>query len=157
MLCDRTCLVSLNHRQHVAVVMRRQAVYRPFADLQTMDERDVIRTYRLDTYSILDLCQQLKAELLPANRNQHAIPPLVKVLSVLHFLSMGSFQNTVGLYGGMSQPMFSGVLGDVLAALLPHLSTYIKFARQQDLADVKAECSKVEISSGQVVRLGRAI
>ena len=35
--------------------------------------------------------------------------------------------------------MFSGVLRDVLAALLTHLSSYVQFPRRQDLANVKAD------------------
>ncbi|KAJ1099198.1 hypothetical protein NDU88_004302, partial [Pleurodeles waltl] len=69
---------------------RAPPVYRPLVELGTMVEHHMIVTYRLNRSTIHELCALL--DHVPANRNQHAIPTEVQVLSVLHFLAMGSFQ-----------------------------------------------------------------
>ncbi|XP_069057806.1 putative nuclease HARBI1 [Pleurodeles waltl] len=118
--------------------MRNAPVYRPLVDLATLEERHIIQTYRLNRQTIMDLVTQLELELLPAIRHPSAIPPTVQVLSVLHFLVSGSFQMTVSLAAGMSQPMFSNSLKDVLCALLQHMASYIRFPHHADLPTVKA-------------------
>ncbi|KAJ1167943.1 hypothetical protein NDU88_008328 [Pleurodeles waltl] len=106
-------------------------------DLSAMEERHVILTYRLDRATIQELCAQLEPDLMSAIRNPTGIPPLVQVLSVLHFLASGSFQTTVAITSGISQPMFSNVLSRVLSALLKHMRSYIVFPQVEDLPTVK--------------------
>ncbi|KAJ1153367.1 hypothetical protein NDU88_006128, partial [Pleurodeles waltl] len=60
--------------------------------LSTMEERHVILTYRLDRVTIHELCAQLEPDLMSPIRQPTGIPPLVQVLSVLHFFASGSFQ-----------------------------------------------------------------
>ncbi|XP_069059552.1 putative nuclease HARBI1 [Pleurodeles waltl] len=91
----------------------------------------------------MELVVMLEPGLLPAIRHPNAIPPTVQVLSVLHYLASGSFEITVGLAAGMSQPMFSTILRDVLCALLKHLDTYIRFPQRADLPTVKAAFYRV--------------
>ncbi|KAJ1127445.1 hypothetical protein NDU88_005847 [Pleurodeles waltl] len=112
-------------------------VYRPLVDLSTMEERHVIVTYRLDCATIQELCAQLEPDLISAIRHPRGIIHLVQVLSVLHFLVSGSFQTTVAIASGMSQPMFSNVLSRVLSALLKHMRSYIVFPQVKDLPTVK--------------------
>ncbi|KAJ1103824.1 hypothetical protein NDU88_001245 [Pleurodeles waltl] len=100
---------------------RNPPVYRPLVDLLTMEERHVIVTYRFDCATIQELCTQLEPDLMSPIRHLTGIPPDVQVLSVLHFLASGSFQTTVAMASGMSQPMFSSVLSRVLSALLKHM------------------------------------
>ncbi|KAJ1201340.1 hypothetical protein NDU88_005153 [Pleurodeles waltl] len=119
---------------------RHPPVYRPLVDLSTMEERHVIVTYRLDRATIQELCAQLEPDLMSAIRHPTGIPPLVQVLSVLHFLASGSFQTTVVIASGMSQPMFSNVLSRVLSALLKHMRSYIVFPQVEDLPTVKGDC-----------------
>ncbi|KAJ1188397.1 hypothetical protein NDU88_005158 [Pleurodeles waltl] len=99
---------------------RNPPVYRPLVDLLTMEERHVIVTYRFDRATIQELCTQLETDLMSPIRHPTGIPPDVQVLSVLHFLASGSFQTTVVMASGMSQPMFSNVLSRVLSTLLKH-------------------------------------
>ncbi|KAJ1166228.1 hypothetical protein NDU88_006636 [Pleurodeles waltl] len=115
---------------------RHPPVYRPLVDLLTMEERHVIVTYRLDRATIQELCAQLEPDLMSAIRHPTGIPPLVQVLSMLHFLASGSFQTTVGIASGMSQPMFSNMLSRVLSALLKHMRNYIMFPQVEDLPTV---------------------
>ncbi|KAJ1118271.1 hypothetical protein NDU88_006466 [Pleurodeles waltl] len=118
---------------------RHPPVYRPLVDLSTMEERHVIVTYRLDRATIQELCAQLEPDLMSAIRHPTGIPPLVQVLSVLHFLASASFQTTVAIVSGMSQPMFSNVLSIVLSALLKHMRSYIVFPQVEDLPTVKVD------------------
>ncbi|KAJ1155432.1 hypothetical protein NDU88_008162, partial [Pleurodeles waltl] len=68
--------------------MKRQApVYRPLMDLATLEDWHIILTYRLDGATITELCAQLEPNLIPAIRCTTAIPPVVQVLSALHFLA----------------------------------------------------------------------
>ncbi|KAJ1199074.1 hypothetical protein NDU88_002912 [Pleurodeles waltl] len=67
--------------------MEASSVYRPLVDLSTMEERHVITTYRLDRATIQELYAQLEPDLMSAIRHPTGIPPLVQVLSVLHFLA----------------------------------------------------------------------
>ncbi|KAJ1131594.1 hypothetical protein NDU88_009929 [Pleurodeles waltl] len=110
---------------------RNPPVYRPLVDLLTMEERHLIVTYRFDRATIQELCTQLEPELMSPIRHPTGIPPDVQVLSVLHFLASGSFQTTVAMASGMSQPMFSNVLSRVLSALLKH----VPFLQEDDPDD----------------------
>ncbi|KAJ1135965.1 hypothetical protein NDU88_002394 [Pleurodeles waltl] len=114
-------------------------VYRPLVDLSTMEERHIILRYRLDRATIHELCAQLEPALMSPIRQPTGIPPLVQVLSVLHFLASGSFQTTVAMSSGMSQPMFSKVLSRVLSALTKHMRSYIIFPEEVDLPTVKGD------------------
>ncbi|KAJ1185459.1 hypothetical protein NDU88_002251 [Pleurodeles waltl] len=115
---------------------RHPPVYRPLVDLSTMEDRHIIIPYRLDRATIQELCAQLEPDLMSAIRHPTGIPPLVQVLSVLHFFASGSFQTTVAMASGMSQPMFSNVLSRVLSALLKHMRSYIVFPQVEDLPTV---------------------
>ncbi|KAJ1207883.1 hypothetical protein NDU88_003273 [Pleurodeles waltl] len=128
------------HRQ-LGLLRRWQnpLVYRPLVDLSTMEERHLIITYRFDRATIQELCTQLEPDLISPIRHPTGIPPDVQVLSMLHFLTSGSFQTTVAMASGMSQPMFSNVLSRVLSALLKHVRSYIVFLQVEDLATVKGD------------------
>ncbi|KAJ1149475.1 hypothetical protein NDU88_002282 [Pleurodeles waltl] len=112
---------------------RHPPVYRPLVDLSTMEDRHIIITYRLDRATIHELCAQLEPDLISAIRHPTGIPPLVQVLA------SGSFQTTVAMASGMSQPMFSNVLTRMVSALLKHMRSYIVFRRVEDLPTVKGD------------------
>ncbi|XP_069498848.1 putative nuclease HARBI1 [Ambystoma mexicanum] len=76
--------------------------------------------YRLDRdtiTTILDLIYDVMVSLINIRT---AIPPLLKVVSVIHFLTTGTYQYTVGQLHSISQPCFSRGLNQVLDALLKH-------------------------------------
>ncbi|KAJ1218653.1 hypothetical protein NDU88_006230 [Pleurodeles waltl] len=140
-LFDSVLAVALHRHRPLGHVRRwrHPPVYKPLVDLSTMEERHVIITYRLDRATIQELCAQLEPDLMSAIRHPTGIPPQVQVLSVLHFLASGSFQTTVAIASGMSQPMFSNVLSRVLSALLKHMRSYIVFPQVEDLPTVKGD------------------
>ncbi|KAJ1099177.1 hypothetical protein NDU88_004281 [Pleurodeles waltl] len=134
------CLCECLHRPlGLARRWRNPPVYRPLVDMSTKEERHVILTYRLDRATIQELCAQLELDLMSPIRQPTGIPPLAPVLSVLHFLASGSFQSTVAISSGMSQPMFSKVLSRVLSALMKYMRSYIVFPEVGDLATVKGD------------------
>ncbi|KAJ1134838.1 hypothetical protein NDU88_001284 [Pleurodeles waltl] len=118
---------------------RNPRVFRPLVDLSTMEERHIILRYRLDRATIHELCAQLEPALMSPIRQPTGIPPLVQVLSVLHFFATGSFQTTVAMSSGMSHPMFSKILSRVLSALMKLMRSYIIFPEEGDLPTVKAD------------------
>ncbi|KAJ1157752.1 hypothetical protein NDU88_010452 [Pleurodeles waltl] len=140
-LADSVLAVLVHRARPLGQVRRWQhpPVYRPLVDLWTIEDRHIIITYRLDRATIQELCAQLEPDLISAIRHPTGIPPLVQVLSVLHFLASGSFQTTVAIASGMSQPMFSNVLSRVLSALLKHMGSYIVFPEVEDLPTVKGD------------------
>ncbi|KAJ1106954.1 hypothetical protein NDU88_004352 [Pleurodeles waltl] len=140
-LVDSVLTVVLHRHRPLGHVRRwrHPPVYRPLVDLSTMEERHVIITYRLDRGTILELCAQLEPDLMSAIRQPTGIPPLVQVVSVLHFLASGSFQTTVAVASGMSQPMFSNVQSRVLSAQLKQMRSYIVFPQVEDLPSVKGD------------------
>lgn len=97
-----------------------------------MTEEKIIETYRLSSDAILELLEELRADLEPVTRRSHAISCMAKLLSTLHFLASGSFQRTVAISAGISQSSFSGVLSHVLNALSRRMGRYIKFPRTPD-------------------------
>ncbi|KAJ1116640.1 hypothetical protein NDU88_004846 [Pleurodeles waltl] len=144
-LWERTCglldsvlhVVLPRHRPlGLARRWRNVPVYRPLVDLSTMEERHVILTYKLDRATIQELCAQLEPDLMSPIRQPTGIPPMVQVLSVLHFLASGSFQTTVAISSGMSQPK---VLSRVLSALMKYMRSYIVFPEVADLATVTGD------------------
>ncbi|XP_069083632.1 putative nuclease HARBI1 [Pleurodeles waltl] len=118
--------------------MRYELLYRPLVDLETMEERHIMMTYRLNYLTIRKLFAQLQPDLLPALRKPNVIVPTVQVLSVLHVLASGSFQVNVELAAEMSQPMFSLVLQDMLDALLKHVDRYLRVPQHPEPNIVKA-------------------
>ncbi|KAJ1215276.1 hypothetical protein NDU88_002885 [Pleurodeles waltl] len=140
-LVDSVLAVVLHRHRPLGHVRRwrHPPVYRLLVDLSTMEERHVIITYSLDRATIQELCTQLEPDLMSAIRHPTGIPPQVQVLSVLHFLASGSFQTTVAIASGMSQPMFSNVLSRVFSALLKHMRSYIVFPQVEDLPTVKSD------------------
>ncbi|KAJ1199895.1 hypothetical protein NDU88_003727 [Pleurodeles waltl] len=91
-LADSVLAVLIHRARLLGQVRRWQhpLVYRPLVDLSTMEERHVILTYTLDRATIQELCAQLEPDLMSAICHPTGIPPLVQVLSVLHFLASDS-------------------------------------------------------------------
>ncbi len=92
-----------------------------------MTEEKIIQTYRLTSHAILELLNDLQADLEPTTKRSHAIPAMTKLLAALHFFASGSFQRTVALSAGVSQSSLSGMLSDVLTAMLRRMGRYIQF------------------------------
>ncbi|XP_069075316.1 putative nuclease HARBI1 [Pleurodeles waltl] len=113
---------SLSQWYYVWLRMRNALVYMSLVNLATVEERHIIQTYRLNRVTIMELVAQLEPDLVPAIHNPNVIPPTVQMFLVLHYLVSGSFQVTVGPASGMSKPMFSSVLRDVVCLADQYIS-----------------------------------
>uniref|UniRef100_A0A673AUM4 Putative nuclease HARBI1 n=1 Tax=Sphaeramia orbicularis TaxID=375764 RepID=A0A673AUM4_9TELE len=83
-------------------------------------------------FAILELLDEIKADLEPATRRSQAIPAMTKLLASLHFFAFGSFQRTVAITAGISQSRFSEVLSEVLNAMLRRMAKFIRFPHTQN-------------------------
>uniref|UniRef100_A0A672ZYV1 DDE Tnp4 domain-containing protein n=1 Tax=Sphaeramia orbicularis TaxID=375764 RepID=A0A672ZYV1_9TELE len=81
-------------------------------------EETLIKRYRLSSFAILELLDEIRADLEPATRRSQAIPAMTNLLTSLHFFASGSFQRTVAITAGISQSRFSDVLSEVVNAML---------------------------------------
>ncbi|XP_029444664.1 putative nuclease HARBI1 [Rhinatrema bivittatum] len=115
-----------------AIIRRpcRQRILRPRTSLLGMPETDVVRRYHLSSRAILSLYEDLRNDIEPLASRNHAIPGLAKLLSALHFFATGSFQNAVGIVGGMTQASFSRHFSQVLQAMMKRMKDYIKYPEQ---------------------------
>ncbi|XP_069098324.1 putative nuclease HARBI1 [Pleurodeles waltl] len=104
-----------------------------------MEERHIVSHYRLNRATRRELCTHLESDLQPAIRPPTAIPPTVQLVSMLHFLATGSFLGIVEMATGISQPMFSNLLRNVLSTLVKHMDSYTQFPSSIDLPSVKVD------------------
>nr|XP_033800734.1 putative nuclease HARBI1 isoform X2 [Geotrypetes seraphini]XP_033800741.1 putative nuclease HARBI1 isoform X3 [Geotrypetes seraphini] len=119
---------------------RRQRVFNTRTTLLGLPEEEVVRRYGLSSVAIMALYEDLKDDLDPLTGRSHAIPGLVKLLSAIHFMASGSFQNTVAVVGGMEQSTFSRCFRQVLQAMTSRVRDYIQFPTQkQQWQDLKSD------------------
>lgn len=64
---------------------RRERIFHPRVNIFGMNGETLIKTYRLSSIAILELLEELRADLEPATRRSHAIPAMTKLLASLHF------------------------------------------------------------------------
>ncbi|XP_069502377.1 putative nuclease HARBI1 [Ambystoma mexicanum] len=109
-----------------ALILTEQAVQHGIQRRRRRRSRRRICTlYHLDSDTITTIVDLLHDDLVSLISIRTAIPTLLKVVCVLHFLATGTYQHTVGQLDGISQPGFSSVLNQVLDALLKHASATI--------------------------------
>ncbi|XP_053567635.1 putative nuclease HARBI1 [Bombina bombina] len=99
--------------------------FRPRSGLDALSDIDIIRRFRLSRESIERLYNQISGQLEPITFRTHALPGMLKLLAVLHFLATGSFQSATSVVVGMSQPSFSRHLTTVIDALLSVFKRYV--------------------------------
>ncbi|XP_029463347.1 putative nuclease HARBI1 [Rhinatrema bivittatum] len=123
----------------------RQAIGRPGRFIRTratlfgMCERDVVRTFRLNSRAIFFLYEDLRCDLEPQTNRHHAVPGLTKLLGALNFFGTGSFQSPVSVVAGMTQASVSRHLSQVLQAMMKRMRKYIVFPT--DPAELQQICS----------------
>ena len=104
-----------------------------------IDAQQMLTTYRMDMNTIMYILQQIEGDLTPLIHIGCAVPPLLKLMAVLQFCATGSYQHTTGLVHGLSQPVFSRILTQVMQALLQRARQHIYLSRDpQAVANCKA-------------------
>ncbi|XP_041830093.1 putative nuclease HARBI1 [Melanotaenia boesemani] len=106
---------------------RRERIFSVRINILGMSEERIVETYRLSSIAIIELLDELRADLDSVTRRGQAIPCMTKLLAVLHFLASGSFQRTVANSAGISQSRLSSILSQVLKAMLRRMGRYIHF------------------------------
>ncbi|KAJ1107500.1 hypothetical protein NDU88_004890 [Pleurodeles waltl] len=119
---------------------RQERLFRIRTTLHRLREQDIIRSYRLNWQAILQLLHHIEPHLTASLRTPHNIPPVNKLLAVLHMLASGSFQTTGCLVAAVSQPSFLAFMPKVLDAIIFLTSHHISFPNtQQKQQKIKQE------------------
>ncbi|XP_069506341.1 putative nuclease HARBI1 [Ambystoma mexicanum] len=115
-----------------------ERIFQTRVNLFHMSPEQIISLCRLDTEANLYLVDLIKGDVEGTSKKTTAITPLVKVLAFLYFCATGSYQGTVAMSAGLSQPAFCKMFNVVLQALLQHMSKFIHFPQTAaELASVK--------------------
>lgn len=71
--------------------------------LQTLDDRELLRRYRLDRAGIMFVVDLLRDAITSPTRRHNAITPEAKVITTLRYLATGKMQQCSSDYLGLSQ------------------------------------------------------
>ncbi|XP_069467114.1 putative nuclease HARBI1 [Ambystoma mexicanum] len=124
--------------RHLIIPQRHPPIPRIRASPFKLTPEQIHTLYRLDRDTITSIVDMIHDDIVSLIDIRTAIPPLLKVVSVLHFLATGTYQHTVGQMHGISQPVFSRTLNQVLDALLKHAPELITMPRTaQEIANTK--------------------
>ncbi|KAF1380249.1 hypothetical protein PFLUV_G00184870 [Perca fluviatilis] len=85
--------------------------------LQTLDDRELLRRYRLDRAGIMFVVDLLRDAITSPTRRHNAITPEKKVITTLRYLATGKMQQCSSDDLGLSQSSVSRVITQTLTAL----------------------------------------
>ncbi|XP_030058307.1 putative nuclease HARBI1 [Microcaecilia unicolor] len=105
----------------------RPRVFRTRLVLDQISDRKIIDDYRLSRTAIYELYQEIREDIDPTTARSHAVPGIVKLLTVLQFLATGTFQHVLGGNSGVDQSTVSRHLTQVLRALKKCVRKHIAF------------------------------
>ncbi|XP_069469929.1 putative nuclease HARBI1 [Ambystoma mexicanum] len=123
--------VGMRRRRRRAAPARRPAIPRVRPTPWALTDGQLVTEYRLDRATITQLLDTIQRDIGSLIATSTAVPPLVKLVSVLQFLGTGSYQHTIAMMHGMAQSTFSAMLGQVLDALLNHVNKHIALPATQ--------------------------
>ncbi|XP_053566868.1 putative nuclease HARBI1 [Bombina bombina] len=120
-------------------------VFLPRIGLHALSDIEVIRRFRLNKVSIERLYMEIKDSLKQLTSRTRAIPEMVKLLSVLYFLAIGSCQAVINLAIGMIQATFSSHLKEVLNVLHQQLVHHVHLPKTpEEWHNVKLQFYKLD-------------
>ncbi|MGH0122256.1 UNVERIFIED_CONTAM: hypothetical protein FKN15_011004 [Acipenser sinensis] len=102
-----------------------ERVYRPRLTYLELPEDKVIRSFRLNTQEILNLCEELAQDLESPTKHSRAIPVAVKVAAALRCYASGGFQKLIGDICDVSQTSMSKMVTEVTDALVKKAGKYM--------------------------------
>ena len=111
----------------------RRRIHKPrvFRDrtqpLDSLDDDDLIRRYRLPRQCIIELIDLLHNDLQHPSMRSNALSVSTQVLVALQFYATGTMQRVTGDVHGVSQPSVSRCVTAVSSALTRHSAHYIHF------------------------------
>ncbi|XP_030047944.1 putative nuclease HARBI1 [Microcaecilia unicolor] len=125
----------VSHRQ-----LPRPRVFRPRLVLEQISDRKFIDDYRLSRAAIYELYQEIREDIDLTTARSHAVPGMVKLLTVLQFLATGTFQHVLGGNSGVDQSTVSRHLTQVLHALKKCVHKHITFPKgEEEQRKIKGE------------------
>ncbi|XP_069068381.1 putative nuclease HARBI1 [Pleurodeles waltl] len=94
---------------------------------------EVIRLYRLKRESNVRRLHHIAPDITARVESPKTIPPMIRLLAILHMLMSGSFQTTAAQVDGTSQPSLSAFLPMVLDVIICLTPFHIQFHNAQQL------------------------
>ncbi len=97
--------------------------------LQTMDDSELMRRYRLDRAGIVFVSDLIREKLTSPTQRRNAIAPEMKIITTLRYLATGKMQLCSSDDLGPSQPSINRVITQTITALTDPLifSQFIAF------------------------------
>ncbi|XP_030045768.1 putative nuclease HARBI1 [Microcaecilia unicolor] len=110
----------------------RPRLFRPRLVLENMSDRKIVDDYHLSRTAIYELYQEIRHDIDPNTARSHAVPGMLKLLTVLQFLATGTFQHVLGGNSGVDQATVSRHLAQVLHAMKKCAHKHIAFPTGED-------------------------
>ena len=120
----------LAHDRRNRHFLRRDRIFRDRTNpLDTLTDGELLGKYRLTRQGIIFLCNMLQEQLGRSTQRSHAIPVPLQVMTGLHFLACGSFQQVIGdsMDIGLSQASVSRIVSRFVSKLSDVRNEFIKF------------------------------
>ena len=95
--------------------------------LDIFDDAELIRRYRLPRHCIIQLCDELIADLERPTMRSHALSVTSQIFTALQFYATGTFQRVDGDLHGVSQSSVSRIVEAVSTAMSLRAANLIKF------------------------------
>jgi hypothetical protein len=119
--------------------LRRNRIFRDrLHPLDAYDDLEIKKRYRLSREMIIDLYDQIGADLEPSTMRNHAIPAILQIFGTLRYYASGTFQHVIGDSIGIHGSSVSRIIARVTNAICTLKRRSIKFPRsREDLVATK--------------------
>ena len=112
--------------------MRRERVFRDHLNpLERYDDHDFLYLYRLPKVVILEIVDDIGAQLERTTRRSGVVPAVLQVCVTLQFLACANIQRSAGDIHGISKSTVSRSIRRVISAIAAKAKDYIKFPERQ--------------------------
>lgn len=128
-------IINANNRRREKQRVYRQRVH----PLETYDDDEIRRRYRLTRELINDLHTLIEVDLEHPTRRSHAVAPIDQICCALRFYATGSFQAVVGDSLGLHRTTVSRIISRVTDAICRLKDRFIAFPLTRDAQQVTKE------------------
>jgi hypothetical protein len=105
---------------------RKQRVFRNRTNpLDEYDDDEIRKRFRLSRELILELYEQIGAELEPQTQRNHAIPAIIKICCALRYYASGTYQAVIGDGLGIHKASVSVIINSVTEKICRLRGRYI--------------------------------
>ena len=122
-----------NLEQRQKNVLRRNRIFRDcLHPLDAYNDIEIIQRYRLSRGLVLELYDDIAAEIEPQTERSHAIPGILRLFTALRFYATGSFQAVLGDGVGINKSSVCRIISLVTSAICRLRNRHIKFPSRPD-------------------------